>query len=147
MNDPDTAPVPRMTSDRLYGISMRPQELAVYGDRVQFDLRYSPIFDDEGEHNREHYKMMVLEISCELPPDDELQLPARRLELAKCGWELSLETDRPWPSALLPELEGEVRHVLDRIADTINELARRGGLEIPLGSQVVDRIVDHYGQI
>lgn len=147
MSEQDQPPTPRMTSDRLYGVSIRPQELAVYGENVRFDLRYAPIYDDADEAVTEHFKLMVLEVSCEVPPDDELRLPARRLELVKCGWELSLETDRPWPSAKLPTLEGEVRHVLDRIADTVNELARRGGLEIPMGEEVVADIAARFGPV
>lgn len=145
MSDAEQPPVPRITGDRLYGISIRPQELAVYGEQVRFELRYAPIFDREDEALSEHFKLMVLEVSCEVPPDDELALPSRQLELVKCGWELSLETDRPWPSNDLPLIEGEIRYVLDRIADTVNELARRGGLEIPMGREVVDDIAARFG--
>ena len=147
MTDASTPPVPRLVGDRLYGISLRPQELALFGESVRFDLRYTPVVDDLEQPLTEHFKLLVLELSCELPADAEIKTANGRLELGRCGWELELATDRPWPTASLPAVEGELRHLLDRVADTINELARRAGLEVPMGSEVVDRLVDHYGQV
>lgn len=135
---------PRIVGDRLYGISMRPHELALYGDRVAFQLRYSPIFDDPDEEATTHFKLLVLEVGCELPPDSELGVGERRLELVKCGWELEVATDHPCATARLPERPDEVPLLLGRVAETVNELARRAGLEAPLGPEVTDRLVAHY---
>ncbi|MHC5067392.1 MAG: hypothetical protein ACYTF0_02265 [Planctomycetota bacterium] len=140
-SSPASAPLATIVGDRLYGISIRPQELALYGENVDFDLRFSPIFDDPDEAVTNHFKMMVLEVRCQVPANDELALPQRTLQLLKCGWELELETSLPCPTAQLVEASAEAEHLLERIADTVNELARRAGLEVPLGPELVARLL------
>jgi len=135
---------PRIVGDRLYGINMRAQELALYGERVRFQLRYSPIFDEPVEAQTQHFKLLVLEIDCELDADDELGRQGRRLELLKCGWELELSSAEPLRADELGEDAGELPLLLGRIADTVNELARRAGLEAPLGPDVVDELIRSY---
>lgn len=138
-------PLPTIVGDRLYGISMRPQELAIYGERVTFSLRYAAIFDDGGEAAKRHFKLLVLEIGADLPPDPEVgRTETTQLELLKCGWELELEAAEPVAVGSLPERDDEVPLLLGRIADTVNELARRAQLEAPLAPSVVDGLVADY---
>ena len=66
----------RIVADRLYGIQLRPQELALYGEQVRIDLRYAPVFEDPDEVTATHYKLLVCEISAELPADDALRRPS-----------------------------------------------------------------------
>jgi hypothetical protein len=139
-NSPRT--VPQISGDRLYGITMRPQELALYGERVSCEVRYSPIVDDEAVAAERHYKLLVLEIEVELAPAGAG--PARRLQLLKCGWELELTSASPCRVAELAELEEEVPLLLARIADTVNELARRAELEAPLGPELIADLVQRY---
>jgi hypothetical protein len=144
---PDAAPsaaVPRpaIVGDRLYGIHLRPQELALHGERVEFELRYSPIFEDDAELAERHFKLLVLEIHVAL--SGEGQQRAQRLQLMKCGWELELSTPGPVRVGTLPELEEEVPLLLGRVADTVNDLARRAGLEAPLGPELVADLVGRY---
>jgi hypothetical protein len=131
--------------DRLYGISFRPQELAVYGEKVAFSLRYGPVTDDEPKVATQHFKLLVLEIHAQVKPSDDLAPAApRRLQLLKCGWELELRSEQPVLTAQLPEESEEIRQLLEKIADTVNDLARRAQLEAPLGPEVVDDLVQQY---
>jgi hypothetical protein len=132
-------------NDRLYGISMRPQELAVYGESVSFSLRYGPVMDDAAAAVKQHFKLLVLEIHADLPGNDALaQGKPRRLQLLKCGWELELSTADNVRTDELEEGSNEVPRLLAKVADTVNELARRAGLEAPLGPDVVTDLVNQY---
>lgn len=136
---------PSFAGDRLYGITMRPQELALYGEKVHFGLRYSPIADRPDEPGERHFKLLVLEVHAELPSEDALAHgKPRRLQLLKCGWEAELATAVPARVDQLVELDEEVPRLLARIADTVNELARRAGLEAPLGPDLVRDLVASY---
>ncbi len=137
-------PAPSIVADRLYGIQLRPQELALYGEQVRIDLRYAPVFEDPDEVTATHYKLLVCEISAELPVDDALRRPAgQRLLLLKCGWELELASAE-CRVGTLPEAPEEMKLLLDRVADTVNELARRARLEAPLGPEVIERLLVDY---
>src|SRR3954468_19079923 len=97
---------PRIVADRLYALEIRPQELAVHGERVRFDLRYGAIFDDPSEVAVRHFKLLVCERRAPRPPDapsdgDELQL-------LKIGWELELSPASPVRVGTLPEAAEEV---------------------------------------
>jgi len=139
-NLPQTTPV--ISGDRLYGITMRPQELALYGEKVSCEVRYSPIVDDETVASERHYKLLVLEIEVALA--GAAGGAPRRLQLLKCGWELELTSAVPCRVAELAELAQEVPLLLARIAETVNELARRAGLEAPLGPELVAGLVQRY---
>ena len=140
------APIrPTLAGDRLYGITMRPQELALYGEKVHFGLRYSPITDQAEELSDRHFKLLVLEVHAELPSEDALAHgKPRRLQLLKCGWEAELATTVKVRTDQVAELDDEVPRLLARIADTVNELARRAGLEAPLGPDLVRDLVVSY---
>mgnify|MGYP000131121494 CR=1 FL=1 len=138
-------PAPSIVADRLYGIQLRPQELALYGEQVRIDLRYAPVFEDPDEVTATHYKVLVCEISAELPLDDALRRPAgQRLLLLKCGWELELTSADECRVGTLPEAPDEMKLLLDRVADTVNDLARRARLEAPLGPEVIERLLADY---
>jgi hypothetical protein len=131
--------------DRLYGISLRPQELALYGEKVSFSLRYGPVTEDEPQATSKHFKLLVLEIHAQVNAGDDLGRAApRRLQLLKCGWELELGTEQPCLTTELPENVDEIRYLLSKIADTVNELARRAQLEAPLGPEVIADLVQQY---
>jgi hypothetical protein len=142
---PAIATVPTIVGDRLYGISLRPQELAIYGDAVSFALRYGPVVDDPSAELNQHFKLLVLEIQADLKQDDALAHgKPRKLQLLKCGWELELNTVAACRTVALSEQETEVPRLLERIADTVNELARRAGLEAPLGPELVTDLLQRY---
>lgn len=133
-------------SDRLYGVSYRPQELALYGDRVRFQVRCAPVFDDPEEVTDTHFRLMVLEITADLPADqaDSVESAAGDLQVLKIGWELTLRTAIPQQVGTLEEGLGEAARLLERIADAVNDLARRAGLEAPLGPEVVTHLLTTY---
>ena len=136
---------PVIAADRLYGISFRPQELAMYGGAVSFALRYAPMAEEGDPPATSHCKVLVLEITARLDPADELARQGQReLSVAKCGWEIDLTTADPCRSIDLPELAEEVPLLLERIADTLNELARRAGLPPPMGIEVVTHLLHRY---
>ncbi|MBA3710079.1 MAG: hypothetical protein H0W83_14815 [Planctomycetes bacterium] len=137
-------PPPTIVADRLYGISMRPQELALYGEKVAFDLRYSPIYEQDDEVTDTHFKLLVFEISADLPADDELGKQTKRIQLVKCGWELELKTTAPCRVGSLEELPEEMPRLLGKVAETINELARRARLEAPIGPELVTTLLHQY---
>jgi hypothetical protein len=132
---------PSPVADRLYGINFRPQELALYGESVRFDLRYSPMCDDPAELLDRHWVVAVLEMTAEVPPDAELGREGGTLELLRCGWELECTTEAKIPAGSLAISLPMVRRLVDRMADTINELAARAGLEAPMGTDVIDRLL------
>jgi len=133
-------------ADRLYGITMRPQELALYGDRLRISLSYAPMFDEPGEPATTHFTLLVLE-GVVVVPEDAVELgdlAGTTLPVLKVGWELELSTPEPVLPTDLHEDPGEVPRLLERIADTVNELARRAGLEAPFGPDVVNGLVGRY---
>jgi hypothetical protein len=137
--------LPVLTSDRLYGITLRPQEMDLYGHALTFELRYAPMVDDPSESSTTHFKLLVLEINAALTPEDQRAFGAPAvLQVAKCGWEAELTTAQSVAAQDLPELPEEVPLLLGRISDTINELARRARLAEPLGPDVVGQLVYRY---
>ena len=131
-------------ADRLYGITFRPQELALYGERVQFDLRYAAMFDDPAEVTERHFSLLVLEITTEIAGDEGLGRAGGRLQLLKCGWELERQASPAQQVDTLPEAPGDVARLLEQIAATVNDLARRAGLEAPLGHEVISSLLHQY---
>jgi len=141
------APGVKMVGDRLYGITMRPQELALYGEDARFHLHYAAIFDDPAEITDTHFKLLVVEITVPLAIDDPIRVnnPGQdSLQVLKIGWELELSAAPACQVGTLVEQPAEIARLLDRVADTINDLARRAGLDAPLGPDVVTTLLHRY---
>lgn len=131
--------------DVLYALTIRAQELDLYRDRAQISLRYAPIFDDPAQLQQEHFKLLVVELLCELPPDvaqDRLQ--TQELELLKCGWQLTVHTSAPCRADAVPEDACELPLLLARISDAVGLLCERAGLAHPLTEETQARLVAHY---
>ena len=124
-------------ADRLYGLSFRPQELALYGESVQVQLRYSPIFEDPEARSERHFSLLVLEMWAE-------PTPGERLELIRIGWELERQSPTPVAVGAVTESLSEVPLLLDRIAVTVNELAHKAGLPPALGPEAVTTLLHRY---
>lgn len=140
----DMSVLPTLTADRLYGIQIRPQELALYGENAQFSLRYGITNEEPDQATVEHFKLVVLEITALAPADEDLGIAERQLDLLKCGWELEFSTPSPVMVGDLSEAESELEYALSQIADTVNELSRRAGLEAPLGAELIAELVNRY---
>ncbi len=137
-------PAVRIVADRLYSLTVRVQELAMYGARVTFALRYAPMFDDPAALSERHFRVLVLEITAQLPADAELGRGAGDLQLAKVGWELELATAEPCLVTALPELPEELPLLLERIRETLNDLGHRAGQGDLLGADLVTTLVVRY---
>ncbi len=134
-----------MIADRLYGITMKPQELSVYGDSLTVSLSYAPMYEDPTAVADTHFKLLVLEASVEVPEDDNLgDISGSELEVLKIGWELEVTADPACSVADLVESDEEMPRLLDRVADTVNELARRAGLEAPFGPDIIAGLLQRY---
>ena len=80
-----------ITSDRLYALEIRPQELSLYGEAVSFQVRYAPVADDLEEERTEHPTVLVVEASVQVPhPEHDDQ--TIDLEVLKIGWEATITT-------------------------------------------------------
>lgn len=130
-----------VTGDRLYALELRPQEFSLYGEAVRFQVRYAPVADDLGEPATEHPKVLILEAVVDVQGPDEQPMA---LTVLKIGWEATITTPTALPASDLVEHPAEVRLLLARIGDTVNDLARRAGLEALLGPDVIDGLVDAY---
>ena len=139
-----TIPAVSIVADRLYSLTFRPQELAMYGENVRFHLRCAPIYDDPSEITDAHYRSAVLEISADLPADPELGRAAGPILLLKIGWEIVVATATPQQVGTVSEAPGEPERLLNAIADTVNDLSRRAGLDAPLGPEVVTHLLTSY---
>jgi hypothetical protein len=137
--------LPVITADRLYSISVRPQELDLYGDALTFALRYAPMIDAPDEQHTTHFKILVVEVTARISPEDRTAFGGHEtLQVAKCGWEVELTTSAPAVTATLVELPEELPLLLNRIAATINDLARRARIPEPLGTDIVTQLIYQY---
>ena len=142
MDDSSMSKVPvELIGDRLYGVEYKPHELSIYGEQVNFHLRWSPIADDLAQAATTHYRLLVLEIVAEVPQDGLDPRQGQVIELLKIGWECELRTVEPAAAEDLADPPEHLRHALVAIADTVNDLARRAGYEAPLGTDVVDYLL------
>ena len=141
----DKDKAPQIVSDALYGINIRPQELDLYKEYAQFNLRYSPIFDDPSEESTEHYKLLVIEITCQLPPDIEIgRSKARDLDLLRCGWQLQLQSPEPIRVDAIGEDAEELPFLLEKVAQTVKRLAEDAGIDDPIPAEAQARLIDEY---
>ena len=129
----------RIVADRLYALSLRPQELALYGNAARVTTRYAPMCDDPALPAAIHFALLVLEIHVAVPAEDPA-LPAGELEVLRAGWELELACDPPVAAADRVEGADEVGFALSRIAQAVNRLAQDAGIEPPLPPDACDRI-------
>lgn len=137
--------LPVIAADRLYSINLRPQELDLYGDALTFALRYAPMIDDPTEQHTTHFKLLVLDITAKISPEDRSAFGGHEsLQVAKCGWEVELTTADPAITATLVELPEELPLLLNHIANAINDLARRARIPEPLGTDVITQLIYQY---
>jgi hypothetical protein len=118
----------RIVGDRLYALSIRPQEWAAYGGRVAVDVRYAPMIDVGDPPTTEHWRVAVVDIQVRLPADGDQ--PERDLDLLKIGWEVALATDAAMPSSRVPVADGEIDRVVTAIGRTIADVAERAGVGV-----------------
>ncbi len=133
------APRVAIAGDRLYSLTFRPHELALFGQSVAIDLRYAPMIEPGDPPSASHVRVAVLDISTQIPavelgggPED----PPRILDLLKIGWELELTCREPLRSGEVGPVPGEEARVVDAIAETVNGLAARAGIAAPIDADL-----------
>ncbi len=134
----------RIVADRLYALTFRPQELALYGAHARCTLSYDAMAEDPAAVTAAHFKLLVLEIACAIPPEPGASLPAQgqaEIDVLKAGWELELHADPPCRAEDLPETPEELRLLLTRIADTIAPLAQRAGIDPPVTPELIQQLL------
>ncbi|GDY15132.1 hypothetical protein LBMAG53_40100 [Planctomycetota bacterium] len=140
-------PIDRATlaGDRLYSIAFRPQELALLGGAVAIDVRYAAIADPGDPPVTRHFRLLVVEVTAQVPASEfggSAGDPPRAVQLLKIGWELELATTTPCPAAGLGTSPKEAPLLAGRIADTVNDLAKRAGIDPPISPDLRREIAD-----
>lgn len=127
----------RLAADRLYALSIRPQEWDGLRDAVELALRYGPM-DEGAEAAKRHWTLLLLEARARLPADDPLA-PAHPdgLEVLRLGWEAELELPLALPPSALEEDPAEVPALLAKAAALVNDCAARAGVEALLSPEMV----------
>jgi len=127
-----------LAADRLYALSIRPQEWDGLRERVRLALRWGPLADDPALPARRHWFLLVIEGRAMLPADDPLaaQHPDG-LEVLRCGWEAELEVPVSLPATAVEEGDGMVESLLAKIAGTVNDVGQRAGVRDLLTAEIV----------
>ena len=80
----------RITEDVLYAIDYHPQELAMYGNQVNVDLRFAPMVDDPETPVSEVPLLLVVQAHTMVKPSGG---ETRRFDLLKIGWQIVVTCD------------------------------------------------------
>jgi hypothetical protein len=134
----------RITADRLYGLTIRPQELAFYGAQARCVLRSAVMAEDPATPSATHHRLVVLEVDVLVPETDVLHEESQVIQVLKAGWELDLAVDPPVSAEDLWEDPGEARHALERLAACINRVCADAGQPPALAPTLVDEILMAY---
>ncbi len=115
-------------ADRLYALSLRPQEWDGLREHASLALRWGPLADDPEAPARRHWFLLVVECRVRLPPGDPLAAQHRDgLEVLRCGWEAELELPVDLPATAIEQDRELIRTLLGRIAETVNAVAAKAG--------------------
>ncbi len=130
---------PSLAGDRLYSIAFRPQELAMFGGAVAIDVRYAAMADNGDPPATRHFRLLVVEVTAQVPASEFGEAasdPPHDVQLLKIGWELELATTLPCPATGLGTSPEEAPLLAGRIADTVNDLAKRAGIDPPISTDL-----------
>jgi hypothetical protein len=134
----------RILADRLYGLTIRPQELAFYGAQARCTLRSAVMAEDPAAPAAVHHRLVVLEVDVLVPETDALHADTPVLQVLKVGWELDLAVEPPVPAAALGEDPGEARLALDRLAACVNRVCADAGQAAVLTPDLLDEVLMAY---
>jgi hypothetical protein len=118
-----------LAADRLYALSIRPQEWDGLREHARLALRWGPLADDPAAPARRHWFLLVVECRVMLPAGDPLaaQHP-EGLEVLRCGWEAELEVPIDLPASAVETEDGVLEGLLEKIAGVVNDVAGRAGV-------------------
>jgi len=127
-----------LIADRLYALSIRPQEWDGLREHASLALRWGPLADDADAPAKRHWFLLVVECRVRFPAGDPLaaQHP-EGLEVLRCGWEAELELAVALPPSSIDSDDALVRGLLDKIADTVNGIVGKAGAEAVMTPEIV----------
>jgi hypothetical protein len=127
-----------LAADRLYALSIRPQEWDGLREHARLAMRWGPLADDPAAPARRHWFLLVVECRVMLPTGDPLaaQHPDG-MEVLRCGWEAELEVPVDLPATAVEAEDGAVEGLLRKIAGSVNGVAGQAGV----GHLLTDAIV------
>lgn len=127
----------RLAADRLYALSLRPQEWDANRERASLTLRYGPLAEGDDATTR-HWALLLVEVRVRLAPGDQLAAEnPDGIEVLRLGWEAELELPVALPPAALEEDPGEVPALLAKAAALVNDCAARAGVEPLLTAELL----------
>lgn len=119
-----------LAADRLYALSIRPQEWDGLREHAQLALRWGPLAEDAAAPARRHWFLLVVEARVRLPAADPLAVQhPDGLEVLRCGWEAELELPIDLPAQAIDEDPELIARLLGKMAQTVNAVAREAGSE------------------
>jgi hypothetical protein len=132
-----------LAADRLYALSIRPQEWDGLRERAQLAVRWGPLADDPDAPAKRHWFLLVLEAHVQLPADDPLaaQHP-NGLEVLRCGWEAELELPVDLPPHAIDRDTDLVGALLSQIIALVNTVAGKSGAEPLLTEAIIQPLCE-----
>ena len=131
-----------LAADRLYALSIRPQEWDGLREHARLALRWGPLADDPALPARRHWFLLVVECRVTLPTGDLLaaQHPDG-MEVLRCGWEAELELPVDLPATAVETEDGMVAALLQKIAGMVNDAAKRAGAADLLTAELLNHLI------
>jgi hypothetical protein len=131
----------RIIEDVLYAIDFHPQEMAMYGNQVNFDLRFAPMAEDADQPANEVPLLLVVQAHTMVQPSGGER---RRFDLLKIGWQIVVASDAAVVPRVLLDQRRFLDHMLQKSAETVNQLAQQAGVEAALAPDLLDEIAAAY---
>jgi hypothetical protein len=134
-----------LAADRLYALSIRPQEWDGLRPHAELGLRWGPLADDPEAPARRHWFLLVVEALVRIPAGDPLaaQHPDG-LEVLRCGWEVELELPVDLPASAIDGDPDLVGRLLIQVAALVNSTAGHAGVEELLSQAMIDGLQQRF---
>jgi hypothetical protein len=134
---------PTLAADRLYALSIRPQEWDGLRPHARLALRWGPLADDPEAPARRHWFLLLVEARVLPPQGDPLRAAQPDgIEVLRCGWEAELETPVDLPASALEADDEMLATLLGRIVALVNEVAAKAGADALLGPAEADALLN-----
>jgi hypothetical protein len=131
-----------LAADRLYALSIRPQEWDGLREHAELAWRWGPLADDREAPATRHWFLLVLECRVRPPAGDPLaEGNGDGLEVLRCGWEAELDLPVALPPAAIDEDSTQIAALLAKVAETVNTIGRQAGVGELLTSAMCERLV------
>ncbi len=135
-----------LAADRLYALSIRPQEWDGLREQAELAWRWGPLADDREAPATRHWFLLVLECRVRPPAGDPLAAGnADGLEVLRCGWEAELDLTVALPPSAIDEDRTLIANLIAKIAETVNLVGRQAGVGELLTAPMCDRLVSVRG--